>query len=239
MKHAISVAAYCVACCTFPLSASAQTYMETFDGPGAPSHLTPSATAGFAINYTGGRAVLSKAAGIGNGSAALGVDFPITGDFSISVQTFFDNVNGAGEAGLGVNFGSIGFVDIFSIGPTLIDANIAVPGVPGFGDTQVNHSATSVTFQIKREGTTVSLFLDTGSGLTFRRGATSPLLTGPVTAYIFLAQERGNTSAHQVSFDNFYVNPVPEPATYGLLLAGLGCIVAATRQKHAAKYRSV
>jgi hypothetical protein len=226
-------------CIAAPTDASAVIFAAAFDGPGIPSGLSATTPSGFSIQVAGGGAVFSKAAGTGNGFGVLSTEFQIIGDFSVTVDMTRDDLNGTGESGLNISFlpaYPMGFADVWSHGPGDIVGNIFVPAPPGFGTTVISDSTTNLTFKIQRTGNTLFEFFDRGAGLELISSATDVILGGPVYAQLFLGQELGNTSAHQATFDNFFIvadgfsTRIPEPATLALLLSGLWILGAGSRR---------
>ena len=230
------------------LAVASVSYVYSFNDGLRPDSLTASASPGFSLDFSTGAAVLTKQFGIGNGSAQMVTNFDLVGDFTATVDIFRNTLERAANAGIYV-FNATGSAGIFAQGPggqSGLNSIISYVSLPnnlpqgqqysGYGSNiQFANTDGLSQFRISRTGNSRNLFTNQGNGFVqFQATATSPVVGGPLTLALFLNQVLGNTSLHQVTFDNLRISAdsvsvVPEPSIWALALVGLGAVLVRTR----------
>lgn len=230
------------------LAVASASYIYSFNDGLRPDTLNASASPGFSIDFSTGAAVFTKQSGVGNGSAQISTKFDLVGDFTATVDIFRNSLERAANAGIYVS-NATGSAGIFAQGPggqSGLNSIISYVSLPnslpqgqqysGYGSNiQFANTGGLSQFRIARTGSSLYLFTNQGSGFVqFQSTATSPLVGGPLSLTLFLDQELGSTSLHQVTFDNLTisadsVSAVPEPSIWALALVGLGGLLARTR----------
>ena len=142
----------------------------------------------------------------------------MTGDF-IATATADSSYNGAGGGGFFMDsaYGYTGF----SFGTNWLHDTAGI----NFASTGYAADVTPlVTLQIARHGDTLtkSYKLDGQSGFTVISALTNPGVAG--WANFDMTNYGGDTAATAVQFTSFSVQAVPEPASYAMLLGGLGLV---------------
>ena len=161
-------------------------------------------------------AVLTKAAGPGDGGVELLSRFTFRGVFRITVDTtgLSSGLGANAEAGLGVKApgccANAAFADVFGLG------NGTTGGNNHIGLTELSRTGFAGGDQLALAG-------DTG-GAKYRLN-------------LFLDQEFGSIDANRVTFTNLSVTAdaiqlsVPEPAAWSLMIAGFAAVGAALRRR--------
>ena len=169
----------------------------------------------YAATPTTGGAVLTKAAGSGDGGVELLSRFTFTGPFRITVDVAGLNfgLGPSAEAGLGVKAPGCcsngAFADIFGFGSGTRANN-------HIGLTELSRTGFAGGDQLALAG-------DTGGG-RYRLN-------------LFLDQEFGGVDANRVTFTNLRLTAgaiqpgIPEPAAWSLMIAGFGLVGAALRRR--------
>lgn len=225
-------------------------YNYSFTDGKLPNTLAVSASPGFSVDFSSGAAVMSKQQGAGIGAIYLETNYQIAGDFVATVNIFRNSLERAANAGIYLS-NATGGAGIFGQGPggqsglNSIISYISLPSnlprseqYSGYG-SNIQFANTGGLSQFRIARTNSTLILSTNQDGTFRpfQSATSSYATGPVVLGLFLGQEFGNTSAHQVTFDNFLISAngvipaVPEPSVWLLSLAGLAVLAARRRSE--------
>jgi hypothetical protein len=163
--------------------------------------------------------------------------FSLDGDFSVSVDFSlpyfpFGNNSGWNDAVLACLFDGGNYFSTFRISASWGEqfAGCSASGVGGFG--QGPDSTIEGRLEMTRSGSTVSGWIDNGSGMMLLGSQTSSRFLGSVTVELYGAQyASGNerpTNALDIRFDNLVVTAdhiTPEPATLSVLaLAGLSLL---------------
>jgi hypothetical protein len=195
---------------------AAATFSPAFTNGVLDSNLVASATSGFSYAVTNGTVVFSKQAGTGNGSLNISTSFQALGNFTATThveRTDLDNVNGS-DLGLYVQFTN-GYASLYFYGDSWINPSMFVPP---YSDAPFGYSTTvsQANLQISRQGSTLSMLYDVGSGFQTLESYTTTNLLGPVSFALTMDQAHGNTDAHSGWFSNFVVsadefNPPPAP----------------------------
>jgi hypothetical protein len=236
----------------FPLSATLM--LEEFTAASMPAGWSQSADTGYAIAFPGGNVVFSRAAGIGTGFARLTYGSTVSGDFLAAavVEPGFTLVNG----GIMALVGNVGgeFFDAYlrdSFGSTQAAAynsyNSDNPWTPW--------SYPEGTLIIFRAGNTIqagvmgAIPMPGGipdlSGFTPLGVWTGDQYLGTLSLQLSFGHDAGDSGAEQASVDLFalgtppyteFIPPggaaaIPEPATAGLLGAGLAVLLLKRRRR--------
>lgn len=247
-SNSVFFTALAVAAVLSPTLATASvSYAYSFNDGLRPDTLSASASPGFSLDFSTGAAVLTKQSGAGNGSAQIVTTFDLVGDFTATVDIFRNTLERVADAGIYV-FNATGSAGIYAEGPggesglNSIVSYVSLPNslppaqrYSGYGSNrQFANTGGLSQFRITRTGNSLNLFTNQGIGFVqFQATATSTLVGGPLTLGLFLSQGVGNTSRHQVTFDNLTisadsVSAVPEPSIWALALVGLcGVLVRA------------
>ena len=241
-----SLALFVTASFLLPATALAtETFSYSFNDGLLPNTLRVLGDPGFSIDFSTGAAVMSKQAGVGSGMIQLSTNYQLLGDFVATVDIFRNNFSGAPNGGIYV-YNATGGAGIFGQGPggqsglNSIIGYISLPSnlppeqqYPGYGSgIQFANTGGLTQFQISRVGNLLTVSSNQGVGFSSFRSATSSFVTGPDSVSLFLGQEFGNTSFHQVTFDNLSITTtatVPEPSIWALALLALGAILGRQR----------
>lgn len=171
----------------------------------------------------------------GNQAIAAGISslFILDGDFIVSVD--FDLLEFP-AAGLGYNQAVLG-IAAQATGEHFLSLRYVINDmqyVEGFSTAtgpvgQISDSTMSGRLEIRRDGQSMSAWIDRGSGAELLRSISDPAFLGPVTVILEAAQVARRVtgyrsfSALDVRYDNFVVTAdviIPEPATLCLLAVG-------------------
>jgi hypothetical protein len=189
--------------CALVLTAKAATFGDSFDGGVLNPNLVAGGGAGFAVTLSGGRAVVTKDAGVGNGRVAVDTIFQVAGDFTATVRCGRAGLGANTEVGLMLNTPTNGYADVFFFGDNRIHGNLDFP--PWRSTALVDTSASTATFRVTRAGDSLILEYDIGSGFQTLYSATNGLFGVPMSVSLFLINEFGETGSHSGWFDNLAV----------------------------------
>ena len=214
-------------------SASALTYHPVLTGAALDPTLSFAGAAGFTYTTGAGGLTLNKAAGVFSGEGVIHTTFTAAHDFDATITI---DRSALGDVGLDfaaydatiANAASTtafpGF-DIFSNGPFDIQS-YSIAG----GATDTTDLAAAATFELRRTGTLYQSLLD---GVVVNSGSSTAV--HPFTFLISLCADTciaGNDGAARSGVvHDFTVASVPEPATWGLMLAGFGIVGTAARRR--------
>lgn len=211
--HIKQLAAALSALCTSLCAVSAESFTENFNYPALDRNLVVANSTGFSLDLSGGKGLVTKQAGTGNGSSYAKTTFDIRGDFTVTVQAVRTSLGSDGEIGLTVNPTNGGDgADVFFFGSGQINANLHIS--PLWSGNVVANSASSALLRIRRIGATLFLEYDSGAGFQTLHSGTHTNLAAPLTVGVFLMEEYGSTLGRSGWFDNLVITAeqlVPQP----------------------------
>jgi len=225
------------------VSAQADVFKEDFNS-GVPSPLLiVGASPGFSVSFAGGDALMSQAAGTGNGGVSITATFRGLGDFETTVKA---NRQGTGAAQFGI---TLGFADAVSpwgdvfFGQYLgqaIWSNVGT-GTTVWASNGIATSVQDAVLRMRRTGNTLYAEADVGSGFVLLNSYTSPVVSGPAQFSLFFSQEFGITAANHGRLDDWQISAtslVPEGTTAVYLALGLAALAGVGQRRKSAACRS-
>lgn len=123
----------------------------------------------------------------------------------------------------GSGFAGLSFSDSF------VGASYYLPGVPGSG---VGASISGpLTLELARTGDTFTASYSTGGAFTVLYSLTNTGLLGDPSFDLTTYSPVGSTATELLTYSNFDVTSVPEPAAWAMMLGGFGLAGAALRRR--------
>lgn len=207
--------------------AHAYTFTDDFSGPSINTTMwTPEVvvTSDSTITLANGRIEMAQSDWFGG--SALAFNWPVNGDFDFQVDFTLLDWPAANYERIAISGSVFGAVERSQHPGWFNDAYVAHFSVVGDGVNPVSTADSSGTLRVTREGSTISGYFKSGQGWTLIHSLTSPSFANDTM--LSLTSWNGYASVPtRIAFDNVRLHapamsdPVPEPATWALVLSAL------------------